>query len=134
MMDEIVIDLYFDKNFVFVCRAVLEACGIRLKPTWLRVIWHGATAVEQRSCNVRWSFAATSCCTRCDALLLSFVGQEWFSCFAGVRWLGIDWTALLQHVALARRRWQTVRPRLPRDQRTAQHAFLASQRPYSVTM
>ena len=25
MMGEIVIDLYFDKNFVFVCRAVLEA-------------------------------------------------------------------------------------------------------------
>ena len=53
MMDEIVIDLYFDKNLVFVCRAVLEACGIRLRPTWLRVIWHGATAVEQWSCNVR---------------------------------------------------------------------------------
>ena len=79
-MGEVVIDLYFDKNSVFVCCAVLEACGIRLRPTWLDE--SSEATMSGGGDNVRWSLF-------CRDVLLPPLPP------ADVRWLWIPWLANL---------------------------------------
>ena len=89
MMDEIVIDLYFDKNFVFVCRAVLAGLrhSIQTNVAASHLAWRDRCRAAVVQCQM----------VICRDVLLHDVRRAaalicrpaWFSSFAGVRWLGL---------------------------------------------